>query len=311
MPVTGYTRQDVLRILRIDPKQLRAWERALLVAHSETYSFQDLGHLRKLRDLRAMHLSPSRIRASVEAMRTVCGVADPLLEASAVCNGSRVAFRYSGGMMEPIARQFVFDFGSSRRPEQAIAARPAPVNRDVEMSALFFEAVQLEGAGKLAQAAQLYQNILDTDSGHAPAYINLGTICYNQRKFNRAEELYRRATECDSDYALAYFDLGNALDELQRLQEAIAAYYAAIRLVPGYADAHYNLALAFERTGQRRKALRHWTAYLKLDNIGPWANHARGQAQKILGSEKLSIVHRSKRAAVLRPMRPAGQLRAI
>src|SRR5450755_1519635 len=99
MPLTGYTRQDVLRILQIESRQLKAWERAMLVAPSEIYSFQELGHLRKLRDLRAMHLSPSRIRASVEAMRSVCGVDEPLLEASAVCNGSRVAFRYSGGMM--------------------------------------------------------------------------------------------------------------------------------------------------------------------------------------------------------------------
>lgn len=309
MPGTGYSREDVLRILRIDSRQLRAWERALLVSPSETYSFQELGHLRKLRDLRAMHLSPSRIRASVEAMRTVCGVADPLLESSAVCNGSRVAFRYSGGMMEPIARQFVFDFGTNRRPEQAIAAASVPASREADINALFFEAVQLEGSGKLVQAAQIYQNILDTDSTHAPACINLGTIYYNQRKFNRAEELYRRATEADPEYALAYFDLGNALDELQRLQDAIDAYNAAIRLVPGYADAHYNLALAFERTAEPRKALRHWTAYLKLDNIGPWANHARGQARKILDLEKLAIVHRSGRIPA--PSRPSRALQAI
>jgi hypothetical protein len=53
--------------------------------------------------------------------------------------------------------------------------------------------------------------------------------------------------------------------------------------------------LAYERTGQRRKALRHWTAYLKLDNVGPWANHARSQQRKILDREKLTIVHRSPR----------------
>jgi tetratricopeptide (TPR) repeat protein len=79
------------------------------------------------------------------------------------------------------------------------------------------------------------------------------------------------------------------------LPEAIDAYRNAIHLVPGYADAHYNLALAFERTGQRRKALRHWTAYLKLDPIGPWANHARGQLRKILDREKLALVHTSSR----------------
>ena len=63
-------------------------------------------------------------------------------------------------------------------------------------------------------------------------------------------------------------------------------------LVPHYGDAHYNVALAYERTGDRRAALRHWTTYIKLDPVGPWSNHARMQARKILEREKLSIVHR-------------------
>jgi hypothetical protein len=62
--------------------------------------------------------------------------------------------------------------------------------------------------------------------------------------------------------------------------------------VPHYGDAHYNVALAYERTGDRRAALRHWTNYIKLDPVGPWSNHARMQARKILEREKLSIVYR-------------------
>jgi len=60
------------------------------------------------------------------------------------------------------------------------------------------------------------------------------------------------------------------LDELERLNESIAAYLKAVTLSPAYADAHYNLALAYERIGQQRPALRHWRAYVKLDNRGPW-----------------------------------------
>ena len=67
----------------------------------------------------------------------------------------------------------------------------------------------------------------------------------------------------------------------------------AVTLSPRYADAHYNLALAYERTGQNRHALRHWHAYIKLDNRGPWADHARGQIRKLLSREKLSIAFRA------------------
>jgi tetratricopeptide (TPR) repeat protein len=280
--------------LRIRLKQLSSWERSGLINQSETYSFQDLVQLRKLRDLRATRLSVANIRASIHAMRQVSGVANPLLEAGAVRNGTRLAFRLSGAMMEPIARQFVFDFDSSRHNQLAEVSSAAShqAARDARVQALFFEAVRMEERGKTQEAVDHYETILALDSSHAPACINLGTIQYNQRRFIEAEELYRRATEADSKYALAFFDLGNVLDELQRLPEAIDAYTTAIRLVPHYGDAHYNVALAYERIGDRRAALRHWTSYIKLDPVGPWSNHARMQSRKILEREKLSIVHR-------------------
>ena len=273
---------------------------------TDSYSFQDLVQLRKLRDLRATRLSASSIRASIVAMRGVSGMSNPLLEAGATRDGSRLAWRHSGAMMEPIARQFVLDFDSDRRRPEILDTASMQIARENRVNRMFLEAICFEERLRLKEATELYVQILEIDPDHAPANINLGTIRYNQREFIRAERLYRRATEADPGYALAYFDLGNVLDELRRLPESIAAYREAIRLVPNYADAHYNLALAYERSNQRRRALRHWTAYLKLDSIGPWANHARGQARKILEREKLTIVHRSPRIAVARPARRSG-----
>lgn len=198
--------------------------------------------------------------------------------------------------MDPIARQFEFDFEAGGPRLAALRDDAASAGqRQNRMEALFLEGVRCEEQGELTEAAALYEQTLGLGE-HAPAAINLGTIAYNQRQFHRAEQLYRRATVANPDYALAYFDLGNALDELQRLPEAIEAYRAAIRLAPGYADAHYNLALAFERSGERRRALRHWNAYVRLDPVGPWANHARLQSRKILDREGLRIAWRNNRA---------------
>ena len=198
--------------------------------------------------------------------------------------------------MDPVARQFEFDFEAGGPRLAALGDDPgSTAQRQNRMEALFLEGVRCEEQGKLAEATALYEQTLSMGE-HAPAAINLGTILYNQKQFHRAEQLYRRATVANPDYALAFFDLGNALDELQRLSEAIEAYRAAIRLAPGYADAHYNLALAYERSSERRRALRHWTAYAKLDPVGPWANHARLQARKILDREGLSIAWRNSRA---------------
>jgi tetratricopeptide (TPR) repeat protein len=280
-----------------------SWERAGLITPTEQYSFEELGQLRTLRDLQTTaskartRISATSIRASVEAMQRASGLRNPLLEASAVRRGSRLAFRHMGYLVDPMTQQLAFDFeapGGQRleivRPGDAKQSAP---RRSAELQEMFLRAVQMEeNPATVQQAAELYEVILSVAPSHAPALINLGTIHYNQRQYALAENLYRRATVADPEYALAFFDLGNVLDELQKLEEATSAYQKAVALVPQYADAHYNLALAYERQGQRRKALRHWLTYVRLDPVGPWANHARDQARKIMKAEKLSIVSR-------------------
>jgi tetratricopeptide (TPR) repeat protein len=302
--VTRYSRQDVLRILHLNPRQLMSWERVALMSPKEQYTFEDLGQLRALRDLQAhaaktrTRISAKSIRASVDAMQRVAGMQNPLLESSAVRRGSHLAFRLGGVLVDPLTQQLAFDFEASARSRQEIVYNTElrttnPAQRTAALQEMFLRAVQMEEKqATIPQAATLYEAILAAQPNHAPALINLGTIYYNLRQFELAEGLYRRATLADPEYALAFFDLGNVLDEMQHLDEATLAYQKAVTLVPQYADAHYNLALAYERQGHKRRALRHWLTYVRLDPTGPWSNHAREQARKILKSEKLSIVSR-------------------
>jgi tetratricopeptide (TPR) repeat protein len=300
--LTCYSRQDVIRIFHLHPRQLTAWERAGLITPTETYGFEHLTRLRTLRDLRATRISAKNIRASVEAMRRVAGMRNPLMEATAVRHGSRLAFRHGGALVDPVTQQLAFDFEANpeRRLHVAPAAPVNPAQQAATVQEMFLRAVKLEeDAATVPNAVEVYNAILAIRADHAPSLINLGTIHYNRREFEQAEKMYRKATVSDPEYALAFFDLGNVLDEMQRLPEAIVAYQRAVALVPQYADAHYNLALAYERQGQRRRALRHWLTYVRLDPVGPWAAHAREQARKILSVEKLSIVsRRGRRPAV-------------
>ncbi len=306
--MTSYSRQDVLRILQISSRQLQGWERAGLIQPLQSYSFQDLGQLRTLRSLREEAVSASSIRHSISAMKAVAGMENPLVEATVVCNGSRIAFRHLGAMVDPIRRQLIFDFERAGQKDAVAAAVPmtAPAAGAQKLQQdQFLQAVQAEEAGDKQRAIDLYTEILRADSGYAAAYINLGTIFFHLRQYGRAEELYRRATEADPEYVLAFFDLGNVLDELERLDESVEAYKHATRLAPRYADAHYNLALAYERKGERRKALRHWHEYVRLDRSGPWADHARVQIRKLLGKEKLAITWRTGQYVAPPKTRPA------
>jgi tetratricopeptide (TPR) repeat protein len=309
--VTSYSRQDVQRILQISSHQLQGWERAGLIPQQQTYTFQDLGQLRTLRVLRADDVPAACIRDSILAMKAVAGMTNPLLEARLVRSGTRLAFRHHGAVVDPIRRQLLFDFDREAdevsRPVAPLRTTQAAVGPHL-LQDRFLTAVQAEESGEKHRAITLYHEILEIDPDYAPASINLGTLHFHLRQYQRAEEFYRRATISDPGYVLAYFDLGNVLDELERLDEAIAAYRQAVALSPGYADAHYNLALAYERKGQHRNALRHWQSYVRLDNRGPWADHARSQIRMLLSREDLTVVARASRFVPRRKGTAALQL---
>jgi tetratricopeptide (TPR) repeat protein len=295
--VYRYTRADLLRILRLTARQLAGWEKAGLVAASESYSFFDLLQIKKVRDLCARKVRPAVIRQSLEAMqKQVAGMENPLLEAGAFITGHRVAFRHQGKVVEPIAGQFIFDFSTrvlSSTPGPVIVS-PEPSSTDV--AELFSRGIALEeDPNNHTQAIAAYQRVLELDPNHAAAHINVGTLYYNRQDYVAAEKHYRRAIEIDQRYALAYFDLGNVLDETGRVVDAIQAYNTALQLAPTYADAHYNVALAYEKVKEPRKALKHWRAYIKLDTTGPWAVHARNQIQRILHADGLKLVYSSAR----------------
>ena len=296
-PVSHYSRQDAVRILRLHSQQVISWQRAGLIPKQDEFSFSDLAQMRRLRDLRQTRITVRSIRSSVEAMQRVAGLQDPLREIAAQRQGGRLVFRHSGALLDPVTQQLSFDFEHLAQKRMSLIKRELPreqaAREMMRAQEVFQRAVQMEENAETADlAADLYREVLEICPRHAPACINLGTVLYNRRRFDEAEAWYRAAAVIDPEYALAHFDLGNVLDELRRLPEAIASYSRAIQLVPMYADADYNLALALERTGERRRALRHWLRYVRLDPVGPWAAHARLQARRTLASERLSIVSR-------------------
>ena len=287
-----YSRADLLRILRLTPRQLQAWEKAGLVVAADGYSFFDLLQIKKVRDLCAKRVRPAVIRQSLEAMqKQVAGMENPLLEAGTYSVGSRVVFRHGGHSVDPIAGQLLMDFS----PVGTVVStdKVKPIAKLETVSQLFAHGVRMEEHPSTHdEAIRAYLQLLELEPNHAAAHINLGTLYYNRQEFGACEQHYRQAVAADPRYALAYFDLGNVLDETGRVAEAVAAYKTAIHLAPTYADAHYNLALAYERLRQPRKALPHWRTYLKLDTSGPWAVHARNQIARILEADKLKIVYK-------------------
>ncbi len=154
--VTRYSHHDVLRILHLQARQIAAWERAGLITRCNDYSFEELGRLRTLRDLRATRISAKSIRRSIDAMQRVAGMRNPLMEATAIRSGARLIFRHGGALLDPVThgalldpvtQQLAFDFAvTSDRQLQVVSPGGLALERQaLQLQEMFQRAVQLEG----------------------------------------------------------------------------------------------------------------------------------------------------------------------
>ncbi|MHB8654510.1 MAG: tetratricopeptide repeat protein [Terriglobia bacterium] len=75
-----------------------------------------------------------------------------------------------------------------------------------------------------------------------------------QVNFEQIESLLKRSMTLDPKYPDAYLQLGILYSEQKKYPEAIGEYRRAIALQPGLVDAHYRLAQAYTRTGEHDKA---------------------------------------------------------
>jgi tetratricopeptide (TPR) repeat protein len=283
-PKEQYTRADVRRQFGVTERQLRTWERQELIVPAESYAFSDLIAIQTLIKLRENRIQPRHIFEALASLRQKLDwVKHPLSELRIVSDGKKISVHVAGQKMEAISGQILFDFDAAALGGvKAFPDGKRKANRMRESEAWFQRGLELEETGApVEEAVDAYRKVLEFNPGAAGALVNLGTICYRQRKFPDAEKYYRDAITADPNYPLAQFNLGNLYDEQGRLKEALEHYRRALTLNPNYADAHFNLALLCERTGDTMKAVHHWKTYLKLDGSGQWADIARRQLERL------------------------------
>jgi tetratricopeptide (TPR) repeat protein len=296
-PKATYSRQEVRRLLAITERQLRGWEQHSLIRHTETFGFSDLIAIRALIKLRESRIPPAKIRSALAAVRErLRTVEDPLKELKVLSDGKRIRVEINGQHMEPVSGQLLFNFDRSelkRLLEFPSAQKEDGKSRRESAEKWFQRGLECEQSGAIQDAIKAYESAVSLDTASAGAWLNLGTIFFNARQFNRAEAHYKKALAADPEYALAHFNLANLYDERGDYTRALLHYHHAVRLHPRYADAHYNLALLYQGGGQVMEAVRHWKMYLKLDPGSSWGAIARRELEKL---RKSTVVQGAKRA---------------
>jgi protein O-GlcNAc transferase len=192
--------------------------------------------------------------------------------------------------------------------------------------------MSLYQGGRIREAEQLYQGILNVDPTHFGCLYHLALIRAQQNRLEEAVELFRRAIDQDPtsadalvnlavafemlerpeealahaekavalrpDRAEAYFAAGNALKALGRLEAAVGRYKKAIALDPRYAEGYYNLGNALSALKRHRQAIEQFDKALAIRPRYPKALNNRGIALKALGRHDEALPEFDKALAI-------------
>lgn len=286
-----YTRKEVCRLLKIDQRQLRSWERQQLIPELVQYRFSDLLALKRIARLRSDNAHPRVIKQALQALRTwLADSPHPSQDVQVYKDGRRVRVQIGKQKLEPGSGQLLFDFAeeeikkllhlpSSQKSSASMAQR---LRNKIEADRWFEKGLELEQTGApYEEIIEAYQRATELDPQSAGALVNLGTVFFNGHAWADAETQYKKALEVDPNYALAHFNLGNLYDERGDTASALHHYHEALKLYSGYADVHYNLALLYQSQRDVMSAVRHWRAFLKLDSTSTWSQIARRELAKL------------------------------
>lgn len=229
------------------------------------FTFQDVMLLRTAHALQAQGIPPRRILRSLARLKAMLPAELPLTGLRITAIGADVAVRDRSGHLQADSGQLLMDFdvapvaGSVTILERA----PSPQAQVADARELFDRALSLEDTDPAAAEAA-YLQLLARAPDREDAYLNLGVIWADAGRFSELVRLSDAALAHCPDAALLHFNRAVALDQLERLDEAAASYERSLALDPTLADAHFNLAQLHQQAGDERGALRHYSAYRRL-----------------------------------------------
>jgi tetratricopeptide (TPR) repeat protein len=231
------------------------------------FSFQDVVLLRTADQLLANKIPPRKVVKALVQLRRQLPSEAPLtgLRISAV--GSDVAVRQGDLQWDAESQQLLMDFevtpsGTAgavtfiTRPTSQAAASAQP---EAELA----QAEALERSDPLAAEAA-YRSVIRHAADRIDAYLNLGALLYEAGRLADALAVYDQGLAKAPGEARLHYNRALALEDLGRENDALTAYEACIAVAEDFADAHFNAARLYEQLGRNQLALRHFSAYRRL-----------------------------------------------
>jgi tetratricopeptide (TPR) repeat protein len=273
--MTGYTTEEVARLLGLSAAQIRSYTRAGFLSPARRargdlrFTFQDLVLLKAAKGLLAARIPAAKIRVSLRRLKQQLPKGRALSELRITAEGHRVVVRDEAVAWIPESGQLVLDFDVATLAQRAapLARRQAAAARraedDLDAEQWFGLGLELEVSAP-GEARDAYRRALELDPHHADAHVNLGRLLVEADRAEEAETHFRAVVAEHPEHATAWFNLGIALEDRRRTNDAVKAYERAIAADRRLADAYFNLARLYEQSGKRAAALRNLSKYRLL-----------------------------------------------
>jgi len=252
------------------------------VRNEHRFSFQDLVLMRTAHGLRNAGIPAGKILRALARLKRSLPRDLPLTGLRITAVGTDVAVRDRLGPWAADTGQMLFDFevvpidgGISMAPPPAIApSADVPAEREdgaavqdaLHDSWHWFERGETLEASDPAGAETAYRRAIELQPADVDAWLNLGAMLCDLGRFEEASRLYEQAGQHCPDSAAMHFNHAIALEDQGRLDAAIDRYRACLALSPGMADAHFNCGRLLERIGDARGAVRHFSAFRRLQH---------------------------------------------
>jgi Tfp pilus assembly protein PilF/thiol-disulfide isomerase/thioredoxin len=170
-------------------------------------------------------------------------------------------------------------------PQVAAAARAAETRTRYRVAAGF------HAAGRLADAAACFLDLLEFDPVCKEAHSQLAVIFLRREDLLQAAVHCRRALELDPENARQHNTMGNILSGQQKLAQAEAQYARAIQIDPDYAEAHNNLGTVYASRGNFAKAADHFKRAIAIEPNSAAAHNNLGSVFAASGDLSTAAGH--------------------
>ena len=130
--------------------------------------------------------------------------------------------------------------------------------KKISLDEAFKLAVNLHTKGKINDAKNIYEKILEVKPDHFFALGNLGIIFSQLKKFKEAIEFFNKTLKINPKYAEGHNNLGNVYYELSEFGKSLDCYKKAIKLSPNFSDAFNNLGNIYQKKDDFDKAIENY-----------------------------------------------------